>query len=184
MIFVLPGQKYTPPGPQELELCIIPRWPRDSVNSDLLYWLLYNGGEFDLRQGLQSKLKTSSYPSGLGPMILRILVLFSSPFSSWEIPKYPLLSPKSLSYYQCYDHLWPSNGHPIRWAPLTSNDRCPHRGNDDAQRFQRIISHLTQATLLENFRDTWAIFMSCIRKDRGHTVQQGNWSFIFILGIQ
>ena len=40
IIFVLPGQKYTPPGPQELELCIIPRWPRDSVNSDLLYLLL------------------------------------------------------------------------------------------------------------------------------------------------
>ena len=93
MILVLPGQKYTPPGPQELELCMIPRWPRDSVNSDLLYWLLYNGGEFDLRQGLQSKLKTSSYPSGPGPMILRILVLFSSPFSSWEIPKYPFYRP-------------------------------------------------------------------------------------------
>ena len=118
-------------------------------------------------------------------MILRILVLFSSPFSSWEIPKYPFLAQILILLSMLgYDHIWPSNGHPIRWAPVTSNDRCPHGGNDDAQRFQRIISHLTQATLFKNFRDTWAIFMSCIGKDRGHTVQQGNWSFIFILGIQ
>ena len=118
------------------------------------------------------KLKMSSYPKGpwfwgsscsLAPhFILANISLFHTAFS----------------YYQCYDS-WTIYDQqmviPFCWAPVTSNDRCPHRRNDDAQRFQGIVSDLAQATLLIDFRDTWAIFMSCSAKDRGHTVQHRNW---------
>ena len=49
-------------------------------------------------------------------MILRILVLFSSPFSSWEIPKYPLLSPKSL---------WPAASSPMTLSESVGHHHCP-----------------------------------------------------------